>query len=55
MPSETEDTMVQETTKFANNLINYARFLHRVIKFTGPPCVVELPDLVNALTCHLYY
>lgn len=43
-----------ETGKLANNLLNYVNFIHRVIKFTGPPSPVELPDLVNSLTCHLF-
>lgn len=34
-------------------MLSYLKFLHRIIKFISPPCDVELPDLLNSLTCHL--
>jgi hypothetical protein len=35
-------------------MINYIRFLHRVINFITPPCVAEVAGLSNALTSHWF-
>ena len=38
----------------AANILNYTKFIHRVIKFVARPTKVLLPELENSLIAYLF-
>ena len=38
-----KDTLNKEASELSDNLVHYMRFIHRILKFLGPPNQVQLP------------
>lgn len=49
-----DEFVSKETVGFATNIINYMKFVHRILSILGLPSGLDLSGIINGIANHLH-